>query len=746
MENNKKDRTQLKSYFKSNAVPTEQNFKDLIDANLNQKEDGIVKIPNGALAIQSASTTEELIHFYKSFDDANPTWKFNQKPTDRAGFNISDGAGTSRLFIDVANGNVGLSNNAPVARLDVNTLDNNGVLIRSGNSASAVANSQLTFGYNGTAQYRHAVKTRHNAGALAGNPIDFYVWKQGTDTLDTVGTQQVMTLDGNGNMGVGINAPTAKVHVIANGGSGNPEVNGLFVFNPSTAASQDAIICAKVNGAAAGNPYLSLDVKGIGGWSMGIDNADGQALKFSSTWNTLTSTTRMTLNRSGNLGIGVAPIGKLDVNTLDANGIVVRSGNGYNTSDYSQITMGYGGTSNHRNAIKTRSHSGDAFYNAIDFYLWTPADAAGNVGTKHGMSITGAGNVGIGINAPTAKLHVLANGNANPESNGVYVYNPTSAAGQDAILAARVNQTGGGNPFISLDVAGIIGWSIGIDNKDAQKLKFSNQWNSVSGVPRMTIDRSGYVGIGTTAPRWPLHVVGAASTGWISGNGAAMDRDKYNNGWDNNVWANLSILADDAIGTRTFFCCHENILTGSDARIKSVIGRSNIQQDLDTLCRIQVTDYRHTDTRTHGNGIQKKIIAQEVEAVFPQAVRQRVETIPDIYADASSTVFDASKQLLIIELETAPELTAGDFVDLMGDKGRNQYEVLAVDGNVFTVKAEEDPGNVFVYGKQVSDFRFVDYDSLFMLGISSIQALNGEVNALKAEVSGLKKTLAAYSA
>src|SRR5688500_17501050 len=100
MENNKKDRTQLKSYFKANAVPTEQNFKDLIDANLNQKEDGIAKIPNGALAIQSASTTEELIHFYKSFDDPNPTWKLSQKPTDRAGFNIADGTGQSRLFLE----------------------------------------------------------------------------------------------------------------------------------------------------------------------------------------------------------------------------------------------------------------------------------------------------------------------------------------------------------------------------------------------------------------------------------------------------------------------------------------------------------------------------------------------------------------------------------------------------------------------------------------------------------------------
>ena len=47
MNIDKKDRTQLKAYFKSNAAPTEQNFKDFIDANLNQKEDGIAKIPDG---------------------------------------------------------------------------------------------------------------------------------------------------------------------------------------------------------------------------------------------------------------------------------------------------------------------------------------------------------------------------------------------------------------------------------------------------------------------------------------------------------------------------------------------------------------------------------------------------------------------------------------------------------------------------------------------------------------------------
>ncbi|MCP4657442.1 MAG: hypothetical protein GY856_18710, partial [bacterium] len=67
MDINKKDRTQLKAYFVKNAVPTESNFADLIDATLNQKDDGIVKPAGDPLSIEAAgdaTSQKKAINFY----------------------------------------------------------------------------------------------------------------------------------------------------------------------------------------------------------------------------------------------------------------------------------------------------------------------------------------------------------------------------------------------------------------------------------------------------------------------------------------------------------------------------------------------------------------------------------------------------------------------------------------------------------------------------------------------------------
>jgi hypothetical protein len=112
------------------------------------------------------------------------------------------------------------------------------------------------------------------------------------------------------------------------------------------------------------------------------------------------------------------------------------------------------------------------------------------------------GNVGINNNNPTSKLHILvpADKNNNPADNGVYVYNAGNAGdNDDAIIAARVNNANAGDPFLSLDIDGVTGWSIGIDNSDADKLKFSNAWNDPGTNNRMSITTGGVVNISNLA-------------------------------------------------------------------------------------------------------------------------------------------------------------------------------------------------------------------------------------------------------
>jgi hypothetical protein len=115
-----------------------------------------------------------------------------------------------------------------------------------------------------------------------------------------------------------------------------------------------------------------------------------------------------------------------------------------------------------------------------------------------------SGNVGIGNSSPTAPVHVTATGNTSPDSNGLYVANPTNSANQNAIVNVRTAGASAGNPFFSMDVNGVNGWSMGIDNADSQKFKISNSWSSLATNPRLTITSAGNVGIGQTNPGYPL--------------------------------------------------------------------------------------------------------------------------------------------------------------------------------------------------------------------------------------------------
>lgn len=123
-----KTRKELKSYFVKNAIPTEGNFADLIDAQLNQSDDGVFKLPNEPLSVVAdGGGQKRVLRLYATYPTANPDWLVNLNPaqdpanpaTNRAGFGIADGAGRTRLFIDPATGNLGVGTNNPADKLTV---------------------------------------------------------------------------------------------------------------------------------------------------------------------------------------------------------------------------------------------------------------------------------------------------------------------------------------------------------------------------------------------------------------------------------------------------------------------------------------------------------------------------------------------------------------------------------------------------------------------------------------------------
>jgi hypothetical protein len=131
IDERKKPRAALKSYFVKNAIPTEDQFAQLIDSGLNQRDDGVVKLADGPLSIEAAgdaTSPKKALDLYSSFTDPNPAWSValrpRQNPADpssgRLGLSINDAAGSSRLCIDGETGRVGIGTTIPSEPLEVN--------------------------------------------------------------------------------------------------------------------------------------------------------------------------------------------------------------------------------------------------------------------------------------------------------------------------------------------------------------------------------------------------------------------------------------------------------------------------------------------------------------------------------------------------------------------------------------------------------------------------------------------------
>lgn len=181
-------------------------------------------------------------------------------------------------------------------------------------------------------------------------------------------------------------------------------------------------------------------------------------------------------------------------------------------------------------------------------------------------------------------------------------------------------------------------------------------------------------------------------------------------------------------------------IAGSDVRIKTVRGQSSSSADLATLRGIEITDYVFKDVVAKGARPQKKVIAQQVEKVFPQAVSTVTEVVPDIYARAS---------VRNGWITLAAELKVGDRVRLIGQgvKGEDGiHEVLEVKEGAIRTAFQPTGDEVFVYGREVKDFRVVDYEAIAMLNVSATQELARKLEAKDAQLATVTQKLAELEA
>lgn len=384
--------------------------------------------------------------------------------------------------------------------------------------------------------------------------------------------------------------------------------------------------------------------------------------------------------------------------------------------------------------------------------MWIPSRSAFRAGTvSSGYSTRwDATNIGLFSTATgyatsasgqysTAMGHTTSASGISSTAMGKY----TSASGYYSTamgygtVASGNNSTAMGN---STTASGQYSTAIGQNNVDNPNGLFMvgnglADWD-LKTVFIITKDNS-RVGIGTETPLAPLHVTGQSTiSGGISGR---LFNFGTNSLFDYTGNEYPSIIADAAIISQTTVGAFQKI-TSSDSRIKNIIGLSDNVQDLAKLKKLEITDYRMKDVATWGTQSFKKVIAQQVEKVYPEAVQKQKQVIPDIYALSEKVSYDAATKELKCLLSKSYDLKTGDKIELVHpEKGKVQAVVASVSGNEFTVKdwlyATD---KIFVFGREVSDFRTVDYDALSMLGISAIQQLAKENEELKHRLDKLE--------
>ncbi|MFC1478765.1 hypothetical protein ACFL57_04830 [Candidatus Margulisiibacteriota bacterium] len=271
----------------------------------------------------------------------------------------------------------------------------------------------------------------------------------------------------------------------------------------------------------------------------------------------------------GNVGIGsAAPQTKVEIagdfdasdstgsyNNVDKGLNILKRAGDYSLNDLYGLTFSTsnGGATNYVVAGVFAEPTHQSAYLGGSLHFLTKGGNDASLSKR--MTILKDGNVGIGTTAPGFDLVIeeSTSGEASALINA-------GLADQNARLLLKTT-TGTGDPYIKFD-SDSVDFSIGVDQDDSDKLKFSAA-NGL-GSPLMTIQRDGNVGIGTTAPGEIL-VLDDTQTNDV---GIQFGLESYGGkiiGWsqDNSTWNSLDIRASATAGSGLYLKTNGNIGIGT---------------------------------------------------------------------------------------------------------------------------------------------------------------------------------------
>lgn len=383
-----------------------------------------------------------------------------------------------RMRID-SSGNVGIGTSSPDSILHINQ-SNPTVKIFSGGSSGSSSVLSLGKAYNGTSTIEfhntssgeplvaqiqcdtgeNIVFETNPEGTLGSNPS--FVFQQAGS--------EAMRIDSSGNVGIGTISPNGKAHIRNSALTGFQARTGATLTLENSTETELYIASGTLGQLRFGSTTTSFD------GALSYDVVNNNMIFYTG------SAERMNIKSGG------------DVSFRDT------SANQAFYWDASTARLGIGTTSptvqlESRNAAGSTIKASNTAGGYVEMKISSNTDSLASINFTNTLSING-GYVGIGASSPATNLHIL------------------SAASTPAV---RIQSTHpGGIPFLDLkgaaasqiryiDETGTI--QTRIDMTDNGGFSFVDVAGSAS--PRMVINSSGNVGIGTSSPSAKLQIIGS---------------------------------------------------------------------------------------------------------------------------------------------------------------------------------------------------------------------------------------------
>lgn len=393
-----------------------------------------------------------------------------------------------------------------------------------------------------------------------------------------------------------------RLFVIGNGSAPLSPSNALTIYKNGKMNINDAYDMPTADG--TNGQVMTTNGSGVVSWQTPSDDGD---------WTI--SSNDMYNSNSGNIGIGTSSPDRL-FNIESATGPQLLFTRDDNTTTDGEV-MGEILFDNNDDtapssvdaAAVIRSTASGAQGNSNkggNILFLTKNSVAGSTSATERMRVAADGNVGIGTTNPSARLEVMQ---ANAGGIGMRIGMPTAA--ETTAPGIRVY---GYSPAIELmDKDNVQNWYMGIDDNDGNKLVFGRGYGPGQGVVQaITVDASDRVGIGNTAPNYPLDVSGSIR--------CTSDLRLANGNIRSELRGNYFLALQ---GDRNMVLYDGAAVWSSGTAVSDIRTKTNIrplEETLPTLMKLSAIRFQYKPEEDLGDEEHIGVIAQEILEYYPDMV------------------------------------------------------------------------------------------------------------------------------